>query len=134
MIKTLFYVETKVITDAAQKELVNQKIEDAEPFQGEALLDAKCFKWRYCLDTYVSQNFVYLNSRLFLTLILQKYVNETWFFVSYLRSLAKSCWSIDFYQTYPWFYTIMFCQNGMIFIFYFQLISTPYKIRISFHY
>ncbi|KAK9271426.1 hypothetical protein L1049_027017 [Liquidambar formosana] len=32
------------ITDEAQKERVNQMIEDFEPFEGEALLDAKCFK------------------------------------------------------------------------------------------
>ncbi|KAL6512145.1 hypothetical protein OROGR_021742 [Orobanche gracilis] len=39
------YEWTKVdINDEAQKERVNQMIEDAEPFEGEALLDAKCFK------------------------------------------------------------------------------------------
>ncbi|KAJ7946558.1 Elongation factor 1-gamma [Quillaja saponaria] len=39
------YEWTKVdISDEAQKERVNQMIEDAEPFEGEALLDAKCFK------------------------------------------------------------------------------------------
>ncbi|GKV24459.1 hypothetical protein SLEP1_g34072 [Rubroshorea leprosula] len=32
------------ISDEAQKECVNQMIEDYEPFEGEALLDAKCFK------------------------------------------------------------------------------------------
>ncbi|OIS95818.1 PREDICTED: elongation factor 1-gamma 2-like [Nicotiana attenuata] len=32
------------INDEAQKERVNQMIEDYEPFEGEALLDAKCFK------------------------------------------------------------------------------------------
>ncbi|KAK4757494.1 hypothetical protein SAY87_018795 [Trapa incisa] len=32
------------ITDEAQKERVNQMIEDAEPFEGEPLIDAKCFK------------------------------------------------------------------------------------------
>ncbi|KAJ8759529.1 hypothetical protein K2173_007146 [Erythroxylum novogranatense] len=32
------------ISDEAQKERVNQMIEDHEPFEGEALLDAKCFK------------------------------------------------------------------------------------------
>ncbi|KAK6915898.1 Glutathione S-transferase, C-terminal [Dillenia turbinata] len=32
------------ISDENQKERVNQMIEDAEPFEGEALLDAKCFK------------------------------------------------------------------------------------------
>lgn len=32
------------ITDEAQKERVNQMIEDYEPFEGESLLDAKCFK------------------------------------------------------------------------------------------
>ncbi|PON83972.1 S-crystallin [Trema orientale] len=32
------------LSDEAQKERVNQMIEDAEPFEGEALLDAKCFK------------------------------------------------------------------------------------------
>ncbi|KAL6176638.1 hypothetical protein ACLB2K_053271 [Fragaria x ananassa] len=32
------------ITDEDQKERVNQMIEDYEPFEGEALLDAKCFK------------------------------------------------------------------------------------------
>ncbi|KAG0481849.1 hypothetical protein HPP92_009933 [Vanilla planifolia] len=32
------------ITDEAQKERVNAMIEDQEPFEGEALLDAKCFK------------------------------------------------------------------------------------------
>ncbi|XP_044490570.1 elongation factor 1-gamma [Mangifera indica] len=32
------------ITDETQKERVNQMIEDQEPFEGEALLDAKCFK------------------------------------------------------------------------------------------
>ncbi|XP_052205632.1 elongation factor 1-gamma-like [Diospyros lotus] len=32
------------IADEAQKERVNQMIEDQEPFEGEALLDAKCFK------------------------------------------------------------------------------------------
>lgn len=32
------------ITDEQQKECVNQMIEDHEPFEGEALLDAKCFK------------------------------------------------------------------------------------------
>ncbi|GLT56292.1 hypothetical protein SLA2020_293420 [Shorea laevis] len=32
------------ISDEAQKERVNQMIEDYEPFEGEALLDAKCFK------------------------------------------------------------------------------------------
>ncbi|XP_050204275.1 elongation factor 1-gamma-like [Mercurialis annua] len=36
---------TKVdISDEAQKERASQMIEDAEPFDGEALLDAKCFK------------------------------------------------------------------------------------------
>ncbi|KAG8378504.1 hypothetical protein BUALT_Bualt08G0144000 [Buddleja alternifolia] len=39
------YEWTKVdINDEAQKERVNQMIEDAEPFEGQALLDAKCFK------------------------------------------------------------------------------------------
>ncbi|XP_043703211.1 elongation factor 1-gamma 2-like [Telopea speciosissima] len=39
------YEWTKVdITDEAQKERVSQMIEDQEPFEGEALLDAKCFK------------------------------------------------------------------------------------------
>ena len=33
------------LSDEAQKERVNQMIEDQEPFEGEALLDAKCFKW-----------------------------------------------------------------------------------------
>ncbi|KAG6390239.1 hypothetical protein SASPL_147971 [Salvia splendens] len=32
------------ISDEAQKERVSQMIEDAEPFEGEPLLDAKCFK------------------------------------------------------------------------------------------
>ncbi|CAL1384194.1 unnamed protein product [Linum trigynum] len=32
------------ISDEAQKERASQMIEDAEPFDGEALLDAKCFK------------------------------------------------------------------------------------------
>ncbi|GAV63292.1 GST_C domain-containing protein/EF1G domain-containing protein/GST_N domain-containing protein [Cephalotus follicularis] len=32
------------ISDEAQKERVNQLIEDCEPFEGEPLLDAKCFK------------------------------------------------------------------------------------------
>ncbi|KAM7251472.1 hypothetical protein ACFE04_023355 [Oxalis oulophora] len=39
------YTWTKVdLSDEAQKERVSQMIEDAEPFEGEALLDAKCFK------------------------------------------------------------------------------------------
>ncbi|XP_076958043.1 putative elongation factor 1-gamma 1 isoform X1 [Bidens hawaiensis] len=39
------YEWTKVdLSDEAQKERVNQMIEDQEPFEGEALLDAKCFK------------------------------------------------------------------------------------------
>ncbi|CAL0300764.1 unnamed protein product [Lupinus luteus] len=39
------YEWTKVdISDEAQKERVNQMIEDYEPFEGESLLDAKCFK------------------------------------------------------------------------------------------
>ncbi|KAL3845679.1 hypothetical protein ACJIZ3_003082 [Penstemon smallii] len=39
------YEWTKVdINDEAQKERASQMIEDAEPFEGEALLDAKCFK------------------------------------------------------------------------------------------
>ncbi|CAL0309602.1 unnamed protein product [Lupinus luteus] len=39
------YEWTKVdISDEAQKERVNQMIEDYEPFEGETLLDAKCFK------------------------------------------------------------------------------------------
>lgn len=39
------YEWTKVdINDEAQKERVNAMIEDQEPFEGEALLDAKCFK------------------------------------------------------------------------------------------
>lgn len=39
------YEWTKVdITDETQKERVNAMIEDQEPFEGEALLDAKCFK------------------------------------------------------------------------------------------
>ncbi|KAK2982197.1 hypothetical protein RJ640_024942, partial [Escallonia rubra] len=39
------YDWTKVdISNEAQKERVNQMIEDAEPFEGEGLLDAKCFK------------------------------------------------------------------------------------------
>lgn len=39
------YEWTKVdISDEAQKERVSQMIEDHEPFEGEALLDAKCFK------------------------------------------------------------------------------------------
>ncbi|KAI3971299.1 hypothetical protein MKX01_008143 [Papaver californicum] len=39
------YEWTKVgIADENQKEKVNQMIEDQEPFVGEALLDAKCFK------------------------------------------------------------------------------------------
>ncbi|KAF5197373.1 Elongation factor 1-gamma [Thalictrum thalictroides] len=39
------YEWTKVdISDEAHKERVNQMIEDQEPFEGEALLDAKCFK------------------------------------------------------------------------------------------
>ena len=32
------------INDEAQKERVSKMIEDCEPFEGEALLDAKCFK------------------------------------------------------------------------------------------
>ncbi|KAI7725673.1 hypothetical protein M8C21_000274 [Ambrosia artemisiifolia] len=40
------YEWTKVdLSDEAQKERVNQMIEDQEPFEGEALLDAKCFKF-----------------------------------------------------------------------------------------
>jgi elongation factor 1-gamma len=39
------YEWTKVdLSDEAQKERVSQMIEDHEPFEGEALLDAKCFK------------------------------------------------------------------------------------------
>ncbi|OIV91513.1 hypothetical protein TanjilG_08925 [Lupinus angustifolius] len=39
------YEWTKVdLSDEAQKERVNQMIEDYEPFEGEPLLDAKCFK------------------------------------------------------------------------------------------
>jgi elongation factor 1-gamma len=39
------YQWTKVdISDEVQKELVNAMIEDQEPFEGEPLLDAKCFK------------------------------------------------------------------------------------------
>ena len=39
------YEWTKVdISDAAQKERASAMIEDLEPFEGEALLDAKCFK------------------------------------------------------------------------------------------
>lgn len=39
------YEWTKVdISDEAQKERASQMIEDQEPFEGEALLDAKCFK------------------------------------------------------------------------------------------
>ncbi|KAG5248437.1 elongation factor [Salix suchowensis] len=39
------YEWTKVdISDEAQKERVSQMIEDHEPFEGDALLDAKCFK------------------------------------------------------------------------------------------
>ncbi|KAH9619367.1 hypothetical protein KSS87_011668 [Heliosperma pusillum] len=39
------YEWTKVdISDEVQKERVSQMIEDCEPFEGEALLDAKCFK------------------------------------------------------------------------------------------
>ncbi|KAF5759624.1 putative elongation factor 1B gamma, Thioredoxin-like superfamily, glutathione Transferase family [Helianthus annuus] len=39
------YEWTKVdLSDEAQKEWVNQMIEDHEPFEGEALSDAKCFK------------------------------------------------------------------------------------------
>ncbi|KAF3574132.1 hypothetical protein F2Q69_00060571, partial [Brassica cretica] len=39
------YEWTKVdISDEVQKERVSQMIEDAEPFEGEGLLDAKCFK------------------------------------------------------------------------------------------
>uniref|UniRef100_A0A0E0NBT9 Elongation factor 1-gamma 2 n=1 Tax=Oryza rufipogon TaxID=4529 RepID=A0A0E0NBT9_ORYRU len=39
------YEWTKVdISDEAQKERVSAMIEDLEPFEGEALLDAKCFK------------------------------------------------------------------------------------------
>jgi elongation factor 1-gamma len=39
------YEWTKVdITDEAQKERVNAMIKDLDPFEGEALLDAKCFK------------------------------------------------------------------------------------------
>ncbi|RDX88730.1 hypothetical protein CR513_29627, partial [Mucuna pruriens] len=39
------YEWTKVdISDETQKERVNQMIEDYEPFEGESLLDAKCFK------------------------------------------------------------------------------------------
>ncbi|KAK4483898.1 hypothetical protein RD792_011126 [Penstemon davidsonii] len=39
------YEWTKVdINDEVQKERASQMIEDAEPFEGEALLDAKCFK------------------------------------------------------------------------------------------
>ena len=38
------YEWTKVdLSDEAQKERVNAMIEDQEPFEGEALLDAKCF-------------------------------------------------------------------------------------------
>jgi elongation factor 1-gamma len=41
-----FYEWTKVdIFDEAQKECVNAMIEDLEPFEGAALLDAKCFEW-----------------------------------------------------------------------------------------
>ncbi|KAI3805167.1 hypothetical protein L1987_27283 [Smallanthus sonchifolius] len=39
------YAWTKVdLSDEIQKERVNQMIEDHEPFEGKALLDAKCFK------------------------------------------------------------------------------------------
>ncbi|KAJ8629466.1 hypothetical protein MRB53_022789 [Persea americana] len=39
------YERLKVDTsDEAQKERVNAMIGDQEPFEGEALLDAKCFK------------------------------------------------------------------------------------------
>ena len=32
-------------TNEAQKECVNQMFEDHKPFEGEYLLDARCFKW-----------------------------------------------------------------------------------------
>ena len=32
------------IADDSQKERVNQMIEDHEPFESEAMLDAKCFE------------------------------------------------------------------------------------------
>ncbi|MFS7979189.1 putative elongation factor 1B gamma, elongation factor EF1B gamma domain superfamily [Helianthus anomalus] len=39
------YEWTKVdLSDEAERERANQMIEDHEPFEGEALLDAKCFK------------------------------------------------------------------------------------------
>ena len=41
------------ISDEAQKERVNQMIEDQEPFEGEALLDAKCFKWEIDRTSFV---------------------------------------------------------------------------------
>jgi len=74
------YEWTKVdISDEAQKERASQMIEDCEPFEGEALLDAKCFKWsnlyllRSCfwLQPFFGSDFVacprhILKSRLFM--------------------------------------------------------------------
>ena len=41
----LYEWEKVDITDEEQKERVSQMIEDYEPFEGQPLLDAKCFKW-----------------------------------------------------------------------------------------
>ncbi|KAK4790656.1 hypothetical protein SAY86_017960 [Trapa natans] len=38
--------------DEVQKECVNQMIEDAEPFEEETLVDAKCFKL-YLIGTWL---------------------------------------------------------------------------------
>ncbi|PRQ56754.1 putative translation elongation factor EF1B, gamma chain [Rosa chinensis] len=40
----LFLGQEVDITDEDQKKRVNQMIEDHEPFEGEAFLDAKCFE------------------------------------------------------------------------------------------
>ena len=53
------YEWTKVdISDETQKERVSQMIEDYEPFEGEPLLDAKCFKWKLLRSLTKTYDFV----------------------------------------------------------------------------
>ena len=46
------------ITDEEQKERVSQMIEDYEPFEGQPLLDAKCFKWMTPISPWIKVVFL----------------------------------------------------------------------------
>ena len=61
------------ITDEEQKERVSQMIEDYEPFEGQPLLDAKCFKWMTPISPWIKVVFLCVfAARVFIDAVLNR--------------------------------------------------------------